>query len=69
VKGKPDVKPLDEAVGLTGVPRRTLQRWLSSGDITAYQIKGDSKRYIDVNEVNRLRTPQPIPKPRRRKES
>ena len=54
---KPDIKSLEEASEQTGVPRRTLQRWLQAGDITGYAIKGDTRRYIDVNEVNRLRTP------------
>lgn len=66
-KSVPNVKPLDEAAALTGVPRRTLQRWLGFGYLTAYHIKGDHKRYVDVGEVNRLRTPQPLPKPSRRK--
>ncbi len=57
---KPVIKTLEEAAALTGVPRRTLQRWMGEGDLTAYSVKGDTKRYLDINEINRLRTPQPI---------
>jgi excisionase family DNA binding protein len=56
-KSAPDVKPLDEVAALTGIPRRTLQDWLHYGDLTSYSVKGDRKRYLDINEVNRLRTP------------
>jgi excisionase family DNA binding protein len=64
-----DVKPLDEVAALTGVPRRTLQDWLHYGDLTAYRIKGDRKRYLDINEVNRLRTPIPERKTHKRREA
>ena len=52
-----DLRSLDEVAALTGVARRTLQDWLHHGDLTAWHIRGDRKRYIDVADVNRLRTP------------
>jgi excisionase family DNA binding protein len=54
---KTNIKTLEGASELMGVPRRTLQRWLQERAITGYAIKGDTRRYIDVNEVDRLRTP------------
>ena len=58
----PRLKPLDDAVQDTGLGRRTLQRWLSEGILTAYKIAGDKRRYVDVEEIEKLRQPQPLPK-------
>lgn len=58
----PQFKPLDEAARLSGVGRRTIQRWLGEGRLTAYKIAGDKKRYVDVDEIDKLREPQPLPK-------
>ena len=61
---KPNIKTLEEASELTGVPRRTLQRWLQAQDLTAYAVKGDTRRYIDINEIERLREPIVVSKRR-----
>jgi excisionase family DNA binding protein len=58
----PRIKPLDEAARLSGVGRRTLQRWLSEGRLTAYRIAGDKRRFVDVDEIEKLRRPEPLPK-------
>jgi excisionase family DNA binding protein len=60
------VKPLDEVATETGLGRRTLQRWLGEGLLTAYKIHGDRRRYIDLAEVRRLRQPQRVKKEGRR---
>ena len=58
----PRIKPLDEAARIAGVGRRTIQRWLGEGLITAYQIAGDKRRHVDLDEINTLRKPHPVPK-------
>jgi excisionase family DNA binding protein len=58
----PSVKALDEAAQLVGVPRRTLQRWLGQGKLTANRIEGDRRRFVDVDEIKRLREPRPVTK-------
>ena len=65
-KATTDIRTLEEATTLTGVPRRTLQRWLGDGELTAYGVHGDRQRYVDVNEIKRLRTPQPVNSTRRK---
>lgn len=58
----PTVKSLDDAARLSGVHRRTIQRWLGEGKLTAYRIPGDRKRYVDLDELSQLRTPQALPR-------
>jgi excisionase family DNA binding protein len=58
----PNVKSLDDAARLAGVHRRTIQRWLGDGLLTPYRIPGDRKRYVDLDELSRLRAPQPLPR-------
>ncbi|MGA7911390.1 MAG: MerR family transcriptional regulator [Candidatus Dormiibacterota bacterium] len=61
-----DIKSLDDAATATGLGRRTLQRWLGAGLLTAYKVPTDRRRYLDLRQIERLRTtPQPIK--RRRK--
>ena len=59
----PTMRPMDDAAKQTGIGRRTLQRWISEGVITAYSITGDRRRYVDMDEIRRLREPKPIPRP------
>jgi excisionase family DNA binding protein len=58
----PRIKPLDEAARLSVVGRRTLQRWLGEGRLTAYRIAGDKRRFVDVDEIEKLRRPEPLPR-------
>jgi excisionase family DNA binding protein len=60
----PRVKSLDEVAQELGIHRRTLQRWIYEGKLTPYRIEGDRRRYLDIEEVERLREPKPL----RRKE-
>lgn len=55
----PTIKSLDEAAGITGVPRRTLQRWLNEGKLTPWTIEGDRRRFVDIAEIEKLRQPRP----------
>jgi len=58
----PNVKSLDDAARLSGVHRRTIQRWLWEGKLTGYRIPGDRRRYVDMGELESLRTPQALPR-------
>jgi excisionase family DNA binding protein len=58
----PTIKSLDEAAEITGVPRRTLQRWLEEGKLTPWTIEGDRRRFVDLDEIRRLREPRPAPR-------
>jgi DNA-binding transcriptional MerR regulator len=55
-----NLKTLDEVSRELGIPRRTLQTWLVLRKITPYKIEGDRRRYLDVDEVRRLREPRPL---------
>ena len=55
----PTWKALDDAAGQAGVSRRTLTRWISEGKLIAYRIAGDRRRYVDMDDIKRLREPQP----------
>jgi 8-oxo-dGTP diphosphatase len=59
----PTIKSLDEAAEITGVPRRTLQRWLNEGKLTPWTIEGDRRRFVDTDEIKLLREPKPAPRP------
>jgi excisionase family DNA binding protein len=59
----PTLKTLDEAARLSGVSRRLLQKWVGEGRLTAYRIAGDRHRYVDLDEVKRLRKPERLPPP------
>jgi excisionase family DNA binding protein len=52
---------MDEAAADLKIGRRTIQRWISEGTVTAYRIAGDRRRYVDLDEIKRLREPQAIP--------
>jgi excisionase family DNA binding protein len=59
------IKTLDEAAVVTGLGRRTLQRWITDGKLTGFRVFGDRKRYVDLDEVARLRQPKALPRRRR----
>jgi excisionase family DNA binding protein len=56
----PAVKTIDAAAEQLKISRRTIQRWLAEGKITAYRIEGDRRRYVDPVEIKRLREPRPL---------
>ncbi len=58
----PSLKAIEDAARVTGVSRRTLQRWVSAGRLTGYRITGDRRRFIDLDEIKRLREPKPVSK-------
>jgi excisionase family DNA binding protein len=58
-------RTLDQAARQLGVSRRTLTRWVTAGRVKAYTIAGDKRRYVDMDELRRLREPKPIEPPKR----
>ncbi|MHB8589809.1 MAG: excisionase family DNA-binding protein [Candidatus Dormibacteraceae bacterium] len=58
----PAVKTIDEAARHLKLSRRTIQRWLTEGKLTAYRIEGDRRRYVDPDEIRRLREPRALSK-------
>jgi excisionase family DNA binding protein len=56
----PTWRALDDAAQQVGVSRRTLTRWISEGKLTAYRIAGDRRRYVDMDDIKRLREPEPL---------
>jgi len=56
----PTIKSLDEAGRLTGVSRRLIQKWLGGKRLTAYSIAGDRRRFVDLDEIKKLREPRPL---------
>jgi excisionase family DNA binding protein len=61
----PSLRSLDEAAQDVGVSRRLLQRWISEGKLQAYRIAGDRRRFVDIEQLNRLRKPEKLPSKRR----
>ncbi len=57
----PTWRTLDEAARQAGVSRRTITQWISDGKIRAYTRAGDKRRYVDLDEIKRLREYKPIP--------
>jgi predicted site-specific integrase-resolvase len=56
----PTLRSLDDAARIGKVSRRLLQKWLSEGQLKRWQIPGDRKRYVDIDEVKRLLEPRPL---------
>ncbi len=54
------LRTLDEAARLVGVGRRTLDRLVADGKLTAYKVIGDRRHYVDLDAVERLRKPRPV---------
>ena len=61
------LRTLDEAARLVGVGRRTLDRLVAEGKLTAYKVVGDRRHYVDIDAVERLRKPRPVKAARRRR--
>ena len=59
----PTWRSLDDAASQTGISRRTLTRWIGQGRLRAYSIAGDRRRYVDLDEIRKLREPRPIEPP------
>lgn len=53
-------RSLDDAAKQTGIGRRTLSRWISQGRIKGYTIAGDRRRFVDLDEIKKLREPKEI---------
>lgn len=56
----PTLRSLDDAARIGKVSRRLLQKWLTEGQLKRWQIPGDRKRYVDMDEVKRLLEPRPL---------
>lgn len=57
----PRWRTLDVAARQAGVSRRTLQRWVKAGRLTAYSVAGDPHTYLDLDAIEELRKPTPKP--------
>lgn len=58
---------MDEAAKQLKLSRRTITRWVGEGRIRVYSIPGDRKRYVDLDEIRKMRsTPQLIAHPGRK---
>jgi len=42
------------------VSRRLIQWWLAEGKLKRWQIAGDRKRYVNMDEVKKLLEPKPL---------
>jgi hypothetical protein len=40
---------------LSGVSRRLIQKWLGEKRLTAYSIAGDRRRFVDLDEIKKLK--------------
>ena len=52
-------RTLDDAAKQSGVSRRTLQRWVSKGLLTPYARMGDKRLWVDLDQIRKLKEPQP----------
>lgn len=55
----PTWRSLDEAAEATGIHRRTLQRWVKLGLLTPYRVRGDRRLFLDLDQIEEIRQPQP----------
>jgi len=60
ISAMPSLRSLDDAARIGKVSRRLIQQWLSEGKLKRWQIPGDRKRYVDMDEVKRLLEPRPV---------
>ena len=63
----PTWRSMDDAAKTLKVSRRTITRWVTAGLIRVYRVPGDRKRYVDLDEIRKMRTPTPIDRPGREK--
>ncbi len=53
-------RTMDEAAKQLKVSRRTLTRWVTAGKIRVYRVEGDRHRYVDLDEIRKMRQPKLI---------
>jgi len=56
----PTLRSLDDAAKQAKVSRRLIQQWLGEGRLKRWQVPGDRKRYVDMDELKRLLRPRPL---------
>jgi excisionase family DNA binding protein len=56
----PTLRSLDDAAKQAKVSRRLIQQWLGEGRLKRWQVPGDRKRYVDMDELKRLLKPRPL---------
>lgn len=54
---QPSWRPIRQVAAVVGVSRRTLERWVVQGAITAYRVPGDRRTFLDMEEVGHVREP------------
>lgn len=59
-------RSLDDAADQLNLSRRTITRWIGEGKIKAYRIAGERKHFVDLDEIEKLREPKPIPRPKKK---
>jgi len=57
------VIPVVEAAERLGVHERTLRRWIREGRLKPYRVMGDRRRFVSVDDIERLQEPQELPPP------
>lgn len=55
----PTWRTLDDAARQSTVSKRTLQRWIKQGLLRRYRIMGDTRAYVDLDEIEKLKEPRP----------
>jgi excisionase family DNA binding protein len=55
----PTWRSLDEAAAAVGVTKRTLQKWIKGGLLKPYRVLGDRRTFVDLDQIEKLREPQP----------
>jgi excisionase family DNA binding protein len=60
-----NLRTLDEASRIAGIGRRTLDRLVADRKLRAYKLVGDRRHYVDMDELDRLRRPKPVARPKR----
>ncbi len=56
----PTLRSLDDAAKQAKVSRRLIQQWLGEGRLRRWQVPGDRKRYVDMDELRRVLKPRPL---------
>ena len=56
----PTWRTMDEAAKQSKVSRRTITRWVTAGLIRVYRVEGDRRRYVDLDEIRKMRQPRLI---------
>lgn len=61
LQAMPTLKTLNDAAKAAKVSRRLLQVWLGEGRLKRWQIPGDNRRYVDMDEVKAQLVPRIVP--------